>query len=108
MNSIVSHVLRGPLLPAILLVFLIAPGAWAADGSASEPVAAAVTVSKVVEQEIKESERILGTLMDNLPGIAYRCKNDKNWSMEFISNGCLELTGYSPSELIGKKSKSWL
>ena len=63
-----------------------------------------ITDRKLVEKEIKESERRLATLMDNLPGIAYRCKNDKKWSMEFISNGCYELTGYRSSELIGPQS----
>lgn len=60
-----------------------------------------ITDRKMAEQEIKESQRILATLMDNLPGMAYRCKNEKDWPMEFISNGCFELTGYRPSELIG-------
>lgn len=37
--------------------------------------------------------------MSNLPGIAYRCRNDKNRTMEFISHGCHELTGYPAEEL---------
>ena len=28
--------------------------------------------------------------MSNLPGMAYRCKNDRDWTMEFINEGCLE------------------
>ena len=66
-----------------------------------------ITDRKIAEEEIKESERRLATLMDNLQGIAYRCKNNKNWTMEFLSNGCYELTGYRPAELIGPKSKPY-
>jgi len=66
-----------------------------------------ITDRKKAEEEIKESERRLATLMDNLPGIAYRCKNNKNWPMEFLSNGCYELTGYRPSELIGPEGKPY-
>jgi len=50
---------------------------------------------------------MLSTLLNNLPGIAYRCKNDENWTMEFISEGCKELTGYSSSQLINNNKLSY-
>ena len=49
--------------------------------------------------QLQESVRQMKNLMDNLPGIAYRCKNDKNWTMEFISAGCRQLTGYEAEDL---------
>lgn len=39
------------------------------------------------------------SLLDNLPGIAFRCRNQPDYPMEFVSQGALELTGYSPEEL---------
>lgn len=42
------------------------------------------------------------TLLYNFPGMAYRSKNDKNYTMTFLSHGCFELTGYHPEELIDK------
>jgi PAS domain S-box-containing protein len=44
----------------------------------------------------------LDILLSNLPGIAYRCTNAPGWPMEFISEGCLQLTGYQPEAFIGK------
>ncbi|MBN1120652.1 MAG: PAS domain S-box protein [Anaerolineae bacterium] len=58
---------------------------------------------KRAETALRESERTLATLMGNLPGMAYRCKNDQQYTMEFISEGCKELTGYPPESLIGNK-----
>ncbi len=58
---------------------------------------------KQAEQELRESQRQLFTLMSNLPGMAYRCTNDANWTFEFVSEGCFDLTGYHPAEVIGNR-----
>ena len=63
---------------------------------------------KKSEIEFKESQRRLETLMSNLPGIAYRCQNDEDWTMEFVSDGCLELTGYPSEDLINNKNVSYV
>jgi two-component system cell cycle sensor histidine kinase/response regulator CckA len=47
-----------------------------------------------------EPERTLATLLANLPGVAYRCLNAPDWPMEFLSEGCLDLTGYPPEDLL--------
>jgi PAS domain S-box-containing protein len=59
-----------------------------------------VTEQKQSEEALRESERRLSTLMSNLPGMAYRCRGEPGWPMDFASEGCLELTGYTPAELI--------
>ena len=62
---------------------------------------------KNTEEALKYSERQLATLMDNIPGIAYRCRNDRYWTMDFISNGCRELTGYQAEDLIDNRKKAY-
>lgn len=54
---------------------------------------------KLAEANIHESNRKLSTLLSNLPGAAFRIAVDADFTTEFISDGCLEMTGYSPSEI---------
>lgn len=63
-------------------------------------IGADVTERRQAEQALARRERQLTTLMDNLPGMAYRCLYDEFWTMKFVSSGCRELTGYSAAELI--------
>lgn len=60
-----------------------------------------ITERKRMADQLHENERALGTLLGNLPGMAYRCGNDSSWSMEFVSHGCHALTGYLAAELQG-------
>ncbi len=66
-----------------------------------------VTGRKRAEGAERESQRMLATLMSNLPGMAYQCCNDPEWTMLFVSEGCRELTGYEPSDLVGNRRVSY-
>lgn len=66
-----------------------------------------ITDRKRMEEALRESERLLSTLMGNLSGMAYRCHNDPGWTMELVSEGCLALTGYEPADLIGNRTLAY-
>ncbi len=61
---------------------------------------------KRAEESLRESERALATLVGSLPGVAYRTRNDENWTNEFVSEGCAEILGYRPEDLIGSRKLS--
>ncbi|WP_372651398.1 PAS domain S-box protein [Draconibacterium sp.] len=53
-----------------------------------------------LQNEIKKEQDKQNRLLDDLPGVAYNCKNNERWSMNFISKGSYALLGYKPEELI--------
>lgn len=68
------------------------PGMFFANANATLPI---------------DPSRVLDTLVTNLDGMAYRCRLDSQWTMLFVSRGCLELTGYAPAALIDNQQLSW-
>ncbi|MCZ7610545.1 MAG: PAS domain S-box protein [Ignavibacterium sp.] len=65
-----------------------------------------ISERKKSEKELKERERAYSALISNLPGFVYRCANDNDWTIYFISNGCYSITGYHSNEfLLNKKIK---
>ncbi len=63
-----------------------------------------ITEEKNAAIRLKKSEQRLNDLISNLPGFVYNCANDPLWTVDFISDNCEELTGYSPSDLIHNKT----
>lgn len=62
-----------------------------------------ITDRKEIEFSLQENQRHLSTLLESLPGMAYRCKNDSDWTMEFVSAGVEELIGVADQDLIGNR-----
>ena len=58
-------------------------------------------------RELEKREKSLAMLLDNLHGVAFRCANDKHWTMYYMSQGCKALTGYDRSEIIENRDLSY-
>ena len=54
-----------------------------------------------------EAERRFDTLLSNISGVNYRRACDPSWTMEFVSEGILELTGYPAEEFIANRVRSY-
>ena len=59
-----------------------------------------ITDRKEVEKALYESERSKSVFLSQLPGLAYRCNYDYDWTMQYVSDGCYNLTGYHPESLL--------
>lgn len=51
--------------------------------------------------------RVLDTLVNNLAGMAYRCRPDPRRTLIFVSEGSLALSGYAPAALVNNHQLSW-
>ena len=78
-----------------------------------------ITERKQIEEALRSSQRTLSTLMSNLPGFCYRCLNDSDWTMSFVSDGITAITGYTPdavkadgiisyNNLIDSRDREWI
>lgn len=60
-----------------------------------------------IAYRLQERERFLRTLIGNLPGVVYRCRTDERFTSEFLSDGCLQLTGFTADELARDRAATW-
>jgi PAS domain S-box-containing protein len=73
-----------------------------------------ITERRRAEQErtellrsLEASQVRLETLVGNLPGMAYRCQNDLEWTMTYVSDGCHALTGWRREELENNRAVAY-
>jgi PAS domain S-box-containing protein len=55
-----------------------------------------------MEEELKKNEERIRTMVDNIPGVVYRCLMDDAWTMLFISDEIEVLSGYPANEFLGE------
>ena len=79
------------------------------DGSSDNYVCLIKDINeqKKAENALLESERNKTILLSHLPGLAYRCAYDREWTMQYVSEGCYKLTGYHSKSLLNNKDLSF-
>jgi PAS domain S-box-containing protein len=103
------HYSRNVLLTLLALAGIMAVGLAWLMGRLGGEVSAALWKSKeeletrVRERtaELSDREEQIRTMVDNIPGVVYRCETKDPWRMLFISNEIEKLTGYPPGDFLG-------
>lgn len=62
---------------------------------------------KKTEAALQESKKKYSSIVENIPGITYRCALDKHWTMFIISEYAKQLTGYPSSDFINNAVRSY-
>lgn len=57
-----------------------------------------ISERKMIETALKQSEQQVRSLIENIPGITYRCLPNKDWKMLFMSDASESVTGYSVTD----------
>jgi PAS domain S-box-containing protein len=52
------------------------------------------------------NHRNLSGLLNRMPCMLYRGRNDTRWTMDYVSDGCKQLTGYTSEQLINQPKLS--
>lgn len=56
------------------------------------------------QAEIERVKNELGALVDNMPGIVYQCLPDEDFTMDYISDYCEKITGYTADDFVKHRS----
>lgn len=62
---------------------------------------------RIVEKNLRQSESKYRSLTENLPGTAYRCLYDCDWTMLYMSTDIDSITGYPSAEFIDNRVRSY-
>ena len=77
------------------------------DSVTSQISISRISRKKAMESELSESEAQQGDVLANLPGMAYRGSLDRDWTMQFVSQGVYDLTGYTAESLENNREISY-
>ncbi len=82
---------------------------WTTDGKPllMSGTHADISEHKNAEAALRASEAQYRSLVVNIPGAAYQCAMDENWTVLYISDAIEVLTGYPATDFIGNAVRSY-
>lgn len=84
----------------VRLILKAGPGKETEESSSVTGLLMDINEDTVNTHRLKVRLQFLEKLIEYVPGMIYRGLNNAKWTMEFVSAGCYEITGYQPEDLI--------
>ncbi len=66
-----------------------------------------ITAQVETLQNLQESQARFQAMVSNLPGAVYRCVNDADWTMSYMSDEITRITGYPAADFVDSKVRSY-
>ena len=66
-----------------------------------------ITQQKTSAEQLEKSEQQFRSLVNNIPGVTYRCLMDEHWTMLYMSDQTDPLSGYPASDFISNAVRSY-
>ncbi|AYV57936.1 PAS domain S-box protein [Leptospira kmetyi] len=66
-----------------------------------------ISEQKMIENALKQSELQKRSLIENIPGVTYRCLFNDKWTIVFLSEAMEKLTGYPVSDFMEPNPKRY-
>jgi PAS domain S-box-containing protein len=96
--------LFGELFGVVCIEHAGSPRYWALEDQIFGASLADLAAIAVETSRRRESQRRMQTLVSNLPGMAFRCRNNPpDFTMEFVSEGLKDITGFDAEDLVNNK-----
>ncbi|MDR0337504.1 MAG: response regulator [Planctomycetaceae bacterium] len=96
--------LFGELFGVICIEHASSPRNWSLEDLIFGASLADLAAIAVETARRRESQRRMQTLVSNLPGMAFRCRNNPpDFTMEFVSEGFKDITGFEADDLVDNK-----
>jgi len=66
-----------------------------------------ITPLRRAEKDLRQSEERFRSMVANIPGGVYRCDNDSDWTMRFLSDAIADVSGYPASDFIDNRVRTY-
>ena len=98
---------QGATSGVICLEQLGGPRLWTQEEKSAVFTLADLISQLLIHHDLKNTVYRYEGLLSNMPSAVYRCDNDKDWTMQYISPSIAQISGYPPHEFVMSEVRTY-